>query len=54
VWWKLQFRSGRPVPWDVYHEGRAVVVDGQWKVSRDTICERWAEAGVHCPPRESG
>jgi hypothetical protein len=51
VWWKLQFASGRPVPWDVYHEGRAVVVDGRWKVARGTVCQRWAEAGVHCPPR---
>jgi hypothetical protein len=52
VWWELQFASGQPVvPWAVYHEGRAVVDDGRWKVARETVCERWAQAGVRCPPR---
>jgi hypothetical protein len=51
VWWKLEFTDGRPVPWDVYHEGRAVVDEDRWKVARETVCQRWAEAGVHCPPR---
>jgi len=53
VWWKVHFASGRPVPWDVFHEGRAVVVDGAWKVARETVCQRWAEAGVQCPPRRN-
>jgi hypothetical protein len=39
------------VLWDVYHEGRAVIDEGRWKVARETVCERWAEAGVQCPPR---
>ena len=51
VWWKLQLTNGRPVVWDVYHEGRAVLDEGRWKVARETVCQRWAEAGVHCPPR---
>jgi len=32
-------------------EGRAVFVDGRWKVARDTMCLRWSYAGVQCPPR---
>jgi hypothetical protein len=31
-------------------EGRAVFVDGQWKVSRATFCERMATSGITCPP----
>jgi hypothetical protein len=27
-----------------------VLVDGRWKVSRETIRERWAQAGVVIPP----
>jgi hypothetical protein len=34
--------AGRP--------GRAVLVDGQWKVARQTFCELMATAGVTCPP----
>ena len=32
--------------------GRAIVVDGEWKVLRETFCE-WAQVGgVRCPPRK--
>jgi len=32
--------------------GRAIVVDGEWKVTRETFCE-WAQTGgVQCPPRQ--
>jgi hypothetical protein len=31
-------------------EGRAVLVDGRWKVSRATYCSLVAMAGVTCPP----
>jgi hypothetical protein len=32
--------------------GRAIVVDGKWKVTRETFCE-WAQVGgVQCPPRQ--
>jgi hypothetical protein len=34
--------AGRP--------GRAVLIDGQWKVARQTFCELMATAGVSCPP----
>jgi hypothetical protein len=51
VWWQLQLSNVHPVVWDVYNEGRAVLDDGHWKVARETVCQRWAEAGVHCPPR---
>ena len=30
--------------------GRAVLVEGQWKVTRQTFCELMALAGVTCPP----
>jgi hypothetical protein len=30
--------------------GRASVVNGDWKVTRDTFCEFMAMAGVQCPP----
>jgi hypothetical protein len=35
--------AGRP--------GRAVLVDGVWKVARETFCEFMQFAGVECPPR---
>jgi hypothetical protein len=31
--------------------GRAVLVDGAWKVARETFCEFMQMAGVQCPPR---
>jgi hypothetical protein len=31
--------------------GRALLVDGQWKVARETFCEWMQVAGVECPPR---
>ena len=30
--------------------GRAVLVDGEWKVARETFCEFMGLAGVQCPP----
>ena len=31
--------------------GVAVLVDGHWKVSRDTVCALLAQGGISCPPR---
>ncbi len=31
--------------------GRAILVDGQWKVTRETFCEWMQVGGVRCPPR---
>jgi hypothetical protein len=31
--------------------GRAILVDGVWKVARETFCEFMQFAGVQCPPR---
>jgi hypothetical protein len=31
--------------------GKAVLVDGVWKVDRDTFCQMMQMAGVQCPPR---
>ena len=31
--------------------GRAVLVDGEWKVTRETFCEWVQVSGVQCPPR---
>ena len=31
--------------------GRAVLIDGEWKVARDTFCALMQLAGVECPPR---
>ena len=31
--------------------GYAVVDDGRWKVSRETVCALILRAGVTCPPR---
>jgi hypothetical protein len=30
--------------------GRALLVDGQWKVAREVFCEFMQMAGVECPP----
>jgi hypothetical protein len=30
--------------------GRAVLIDGEWKVARETFCEFMQMAGVQCPP----
>ncbi len=30
--------------------GRAVLIDGEWKVARETFCEFMGFAGVQCPP----
>jgi hypothetical protein len=53
VWTTVKLKDRPPYPIRIYQEGRAVVVDGRWKMARETICERWARAGVHCPPRTS-
>jgi hypothetical protein len=31
--------------------GRAILLDGQWKVTRETFCEWMQVGGVQCPPR---
>ena len=31
--------------------GTAVKIDGEWKVSRETMCEHLARGGIICPPR---
>jgi Clp amino terminal domain, pathogenicity island component/ClpX C4-type zinc finger len=54
VVWTTTTLDGRPVLPDLTHsEDRAVLVDGKWKVSRDTMCARFARAGVMCPPPEA-
>jgi hypothetical protein len=37
----------------VFHDqaGRAVLVEGKWKVARDTFCELMQRMGIECPPR---
>jgi len=53
VVWTTTLLHGRPPhPGLDRVEGRAVFVDGRWKVARDTMCLRWSYAGVNCPPRE--
>jgi hypothetical protein len=32
--------------------GRSILVDGQWKVTRETFCEWLRVGGVECPPRQ--
>ena len=32
--------------------GRALLVDGEWKVTRETFCEWMRVGGVECPPRK--
>jgi hypothetical protein len=36
----------------VNRPGRAVVVDGEWKVTRQTFCDWVLVTGVQCPPRK--
>jgi hypothetical protein len=33
--------------------GRAILVNGIWKVGRETFCEWMLTGGVHCPPRKN-
>lgn len=33
--------------------GTAVRIDGEWKVSRETMCEHLARGGIRCPPRSA-
>ena len=35
-------------------QGKAILVEGAWRVSRDTFCLFMQTAGVQCPPREGG
>jgi len=32
------------------HVDRAVMIDGKWKVERDTFCQLMGFMGVECPP----
>jgi hypothetical protein len=51
VVWTTTLLDGRPITPDLQHtEGRAVLVDGKWKVARATMCAMFARAGVICPP----
>ena len=34
---------------DIRQIGYGVLVDGTWKISRETTCKNLARAGVHCP-----
>jgi len=52
VVWVTTLLNGRPPLTALWRrECRAVVVDGRWKVSRESMCEVWSYAGVQCPPR---
>ena len=50
VYTRVEWRDGTPQPAILHQEGWAVLVDGRWKVSRETIRERWAQAGIVIPP----
>jgi hypothetical protein len=50
VYTRVQLRDGTPPPAIVHQEGWALLVDGRWKVSRETIRDRWANVGVRIPP----
>jgi hypothetical protein len=55
VVWVTTLLNGRPPVSGLFRrEARSVVVDGRWKVSRDSMCASWSFAGVHCPPRATG
>jgi hypothetical protein len=41
--------DGRTAP--ITALGYAVLADGRWKVSRETVCALIMRAGVTCPPR---
>lgn len=43
---------GRFGPGGLNQTGHAVVVDGQWKLSRDTYCRLVRLIGIQCPPPE--
>ena len=34
------------------HTGDAILVNGVWKVARETFCESAQAVGIACPPRE--
>jgi hypothetical protein len=38
--------------WGYPARGYAVLIDGEWKVARDTFCDLAATLGVNCPPRD--
>jgi Clp amino terminal domain, pathogenicity island component/ClpX C4-type zinc finger len=47
LWWTVML-DGRQVLGT--REGRVVLVDAAWKVTRETMCAGFALAGVQCPP----
>ena len=47
VWWTVAL-DGRPILGTL--QGRLVLVDGQWKATRETVCGDMGRAGVQCPP----
>lgn len=44
----LLFPGGSPMP-RIPSTGHAVVVDGGWKMARQTYCELVARIGIPCP-----
>jgi hypothetical protein len=50
VYTRAELRDGTPPPAIFHQEGWAVLVDGRWKVSRETIRDRWQQAGIRIPP----
>jgi hypothetical protein len=52
VVWMTTLLNGRPPLTALWRrECRAILIDGRWKVARDSMCEAWRFAGVQCPPR---
>jgi len=51
VWFSISI-DGRPVV--VHHRGDALVVAGEWKMTRTTFCQIMLMGGVPCPPDEGG
>jgi hypothetical protein len=49
VVWTTSLLDGHPVAGLRHTQGRAVFVDGRWKISRATMCALFARAGVICP-----
>ena len=54
VYTRAELRDGTPPPAIFHQEGWAVLVDGRWKISRETIRARWAQVGVVIPPAAPG
>jgi len=47
VWFSISVNGASMLP---NRRGDAVIVDGEWKMSRSTFCELMGLAGVPCPP----